>query len=57
MYNISKSMKTKVKAAPKKGKSHERGNHRPLSILRIPSKVHEGIRGGGIDNILLIEDL
>ena len=37
------------KAAPKKGGSSEMGNHTPLSLLSIPSKVYEGIKGEGTD--------
>ena len=50
MCNISKSMEN---VAPKKGGSSEMGNHTPLSLLSIPSKVYEGIKGESIDKYVI----
>ena len=38
-----------VKGIPKKGNSSERGDLRPISLLSIPSKIYESIRGDYID--------
>ena len=41
---------SEVKSALKKGSNLERGNHRPLSLLSIPSKIYEGVIGDELDN-------